>query len=148
MLFNIDLDRGVQSRSDPQTGMEVYMYWDEPGVYRSAHGTEIALAIAERCGFPIEEHLKQRRIKEALKSAHDKVMADLASSNPGANTVVEEKEGFKLVDIGYDRYQVYSPDGDVLHPQPLTLHVAKTLLDQLVPATSQPVVETNDEAEK
>lgn len=133
MIFNIDLDRGVHSRTDPVTGMEVYMYVDEPGVYRSAHGTEVSLSLAERTGFPVEEHAKKRRIQLARKSALDKVEAELALADRAEKVVTKERDGFKVVDIGYDRFRVYSPDGDLLTPEPVSLHVALTLLDELVP---------------
>lgn len=133
MIFNIDLDRGVHSRSDPGTGMEVYMYVDEPGVYRSAHGTEVNIDLARRAGFPVEEHAKKRKIQLALKAASDRVMAELAEADAGVKKVVSEKEGFQIVDLGYDRYQVLSPDGDVLNTRPLSEHEAEILLEQLVP---------------
>jgi hypothetical protein len=135
MAFNIDLDRGVHSRTDPVTGAEVYMYVNEPGVYRSAHGSEVDVALAERSGFPIEEHLKKRRVQLALQSAHDKVLLELSEADRSEKVVLMEKEGFKIVDIGYDRYQVYSPDDDLLNPQPLNKRAAVILLDQLVPGS-------------
>jgi hypothetical protein len=133
MIFNIDLDRGVQSRTDPGTNVEVYMYWDTPGVYLNAHGTEVDVALAERAGFPVEEHLKKRRYQEAVKAAQDKAIAEIADADRSEKVVTKEKGGFTIVDIGYDRYFVFSPDGDKLTPTPLNLRSAVILLDQLVP---------------
>lgn len=133
MVFNIDLDRGVISRTDPVTGMDVYMYVDEPGVYRSAHGSEVDVSLASRCGFDVTDHMKRRRIQLALAAAQDKVLAELQAADQSTKTVVKEADGFKIIDIGYDRYQVLSPDEDVLTPTPLNLRSAVILLGQLVP---------------
>jgi hypothetical protein len=138
--MKIDLDRGVHSRTDPATGMEVYMYVGqppdfrgaEPGVYRSAHGTEVDVELARRAGFPVEEHLKQRRINEALHAAHQKVMQEMADESK--KEVIREYGGFKLVDLGYSRYQVVSPDGIVLNQKGhLDKRTAEILFDELVP---------------
>lgn len=133
MLFNIDLDRGVHSRTDPGSGADVYMYVDEPGVFRNAHGTEIDVELAKRAGFPVDELLKKRRVKEALKAAEAKVLEELRVQDGREKVVVKEKEGFRIVDMGYDRYQVQDPDGDALHAAYLGLREATILLDQLVP---------------
>lgn len=133
MAFNIDLDRGVHTRSDPQTGMDVHMYVDEPGVYRSSHGNVIDTAIAARAGFPIEEQAKAKRRQDALKAAHDKVLRELDEANTGERIVLAERDGFKIIDIGYDRYMVQDPDGDNLTPKPLNKREAVVLLEELVP---------------
>lgn len=133
MAFKIDLDRGVHQRIDPNSGMDVYMYVDTPGVYLTIHGTEVDVELARRAGFPVEEQLRQRHIKEALASAQDKVLAELQAADQSMKVVVKEADGFKIIDIGYDRYQVLSPDDDVLTPSPLNLKSALILLDQLVP---------------
>ncbi len=133
MIFNIDLDRGVLSRSDPQTGMDVYMYVDEPGVYRSAHGTEVNVELAHRAGFEVDEHLKKRKVQLALASARDRVLAEMEQANTGEKVVMAERDGFKIIDIGYDRYNVLSPDGDKLNKEPLGKREAVILLEQLAP---------------
>lgn len=132
MAFNIDLDRGVHMRSHPASGMDIYMYVDDPGVYLSAHGNQVDDKLAEASGFPVEEFAKKRRIKLALAAAHDKVLQELQESE-GTHNVVAEKEGFQMVDIGMDRFQVLSPDGEALNTHPLPKHDAEILLEQLVP---------------
>lgn len=134
MIFKIDLDRGVHSRTAPDNGgMEIYMYVDTPGVYLSAHGTEVPIALAEAAGFPVAEHMKKRRLKEALEAARNEVLAKMQEADGREKVVTRDKEGFKIVDIGMDRYVVYSPDDDRLTPEPLSLMHANILLDQLVP---------------
>lgn len=135
MIFNIDLDRGVHVRTDPATGADVYMYVDEPGVYRSAHGGIVDVELARRAGFPVEEHLKQKRVREALKTAQDKVLAELQAADGREKVNVLEKGGFKVIDISYGRYNVVSPDDDQINPTPLNLRAAIILLDELNPET-------------
>lgn len=138
MAFNIDLDRGVHSRQDPQTGMDVHMYVDEPGVYRSSHGTVVDVELARRSGFPVDEQLKLRHRQQAVQAAQDKVLAELDAANLGERVVYAEREGFKVLDIGYDRFDVLSPEGDKLNKSPMGKREAVILLDQLVPPDAPP----------
>lgn len=147
MVFNIDLDRGVLSRSDPDTGMDIFMYHDKPGVFLSAHGSEVSIELARRAGFEVDKLLRERHIKEAVKAAQDKVLAEMDEADRGERVVVAEKGDFKIIDIGYDRYQVLSPDGDVLSPKPMNKREAVILLDQLVP-DADPEVEPKEEESK
>lgn len=141
MVFKIDLDRGVHQRIDPGSGMDIYMYVDTPGVYLTLHGTEVDVELARRAGFPVEEQLKKRRVQQALAAAQDRVLAELQVADQSVKVVVQEADGFKIIDIGYDRYQVLSPDDDVLTPAPLNLRSAVILLSQLVPSFIVPSVE-------
>jgi hypothetical protein len=146
MIFKIDLDKGVHSRTDPATGMEIYNYVGippdyrdaEPGVYRSAHGTEVGLELARRAGFDVDHGSKEKRVKDALLAARNKVLAELASTAGGEKVVKAEREGFKVVDLGYERYQVFSPEDDLLTPLHLGLHEALAVLDELA-GPAQPV---------
>lgn len=140
MAFKIDLDRGVHQRIDLGTGMDIYMYVDTPGVYLTLHGTEVDVELARRAGFPVEEQLKKRRVQQALVAAQDRVLAELQVADQSVKVVVKEADGFKIIDIGYDRYQVLSPDDDVLTPSPLNLRSAVILLGQLVPGFVVPEV--------
>ena len=105
MAFRIDLDRGVISRSHPSLGMDVYMYVDDPGVYLTAHGTEVALALAEQAGFEVDKYAKQHKIKVAMANAQADVLAQF---NEATTEVLVERNGFKVVDIGLGRCNVLS----------------------------------------
>lgn len=130
-MLEVDLDRGMEIHSHPSTGMDVFMYVDDPGVYLSAHGTPVSEQLAEQAGFDIERFGRERRIKQALAAAHKQIMDDF-NANGGGPKIIEEREGFKVVDIGMDRHQVMSPDGKVLNTVPLSLANAKILLEHLV----------------
>ena len=130
MAFHIDLDRGVISRSHPSLGMDVYMYVDDPGVYLTAHGTEVALALAEQAGFEVDKYAKQHKIKVAMANAQADVLAQF---NEATTEVLVERNGFKVVDIGLGRCNVLSPDGDLLNKTPVSREQAEILLKHLTP---------------
>lgn len=131
MAMKIDYDRGIHKRSVDALGLDVYMYVDTPGVYLNAHGTEVSEDIARKAGFPVDDHLKQRKLKERLAAARKKILEEADAVQE--KKVVKERRGFKIVDIGLDRYQVISPDDDVLTKQPQSKREAEIVFDQVVP---------------
>lgn len=137
MAQNIDYDRGVHIRKVENLGLDVFMYVDSPGVYLNAHGTPVTSEIAAQAGFPVEEHLKQRRIKERMASAIAKIKEEIDASE-GEQKVVNERNGFTIVDIGLGRYQVRDPDGDVLTQAPMSEQEINIVFDQLVPKDEAP----------
>lgn len=136
-MVKIDYDRGVLLRYHEGTGVEVYMYHDEPGVFLSAHGTPVAESFARQAGFEVDELMKRRRIKERMAVAMKQITDEIEIAESKA-IVVKEKGGFAIVDLGYDRYQVHSPDGDNLTPSPLSRAQSELLLDSLAPDEEVP----------
>lgn len=132
MANKIDYNRGVMFQSDAATGINVYMYLDNPGVFLSNQGTEVAPELARSAGFDVEKLTKERQLRERMSEAMKAIRAELALGEEN-KTVVVEREGFKLVDIGVGRFQVLGPDGDVLTKDPLPKEQAELLMDQLVP---------------
>ena len=139
---HIDYDRGVHIRTHHSTGVDVYMYVDTPGVYLSQHGTPVSEDMARQAGFPVDEQVKARELQRRLKAAHEAVYAEM-NAGEAAQKVVEERDGFTIVDIGLGRHVIKSPDGDQLTDIPLPLEQAQAVLAQLVPdekAPPEPVV--------
>lgn len=132
MGFNIDYNRGVMKLQDNATGVSVYMYLDDPGVYLSGQGTEVDISLARQAGFEVDKQLKQKLLKERLATAMAGIQAELETGEKD-QTVLLERDGFKLVDLGLGRHQVLSPDGDSLVPNPLPKEQATLLFEQLVP---------------
>jgi hypothetical protein len=139
MVFSIDLDRGVQMSSHPSLGIDIYMYIDDPGIYYTAHGNPISSELARAAGFDVDAFEKKHKIKLALAKANQTVL-DEFNENPGPK-LVEERDGFKIMDIGMGRHNVVGPDGDVLHKTPITLEQANILLDNLAPKPEPKPVE-------
>lgn len=132
MSREINLDDGYSIRIHPGYGMEVFMRKSEPGVFLNAHGDEVAVQIAQEAGFNTEVllHEKERRAKVSQAEAEiNKLYA-----GAGAEKVVKDRNGYSLVDIGFDRFVVRDPEGRAVNTNPVSGAVAEKLFDQLVPA--------------
>ena len=148
-MAKIDYNRGVIKRIHP-TGIEVYMYRDTPGHYLNAFGSEVGAELAKAAGFDTERYGKARLRGERMGEAMKIIEAELASG-PAEPTVVEERAGFQIVDIGLGRFRLVDPDGGVLTTTPVPREMADLLLDQLAPPPSpqaEPAVEEVEAAPK
>ena len=137
-----DLNRGMEMRRHSQTGMEVGMYFDNPGHFYTAHGSELPAEIAAECGFNVVALLGERRKREMGAKALAEI-AKLFVNDQKKFDVVEEKGPFKLVDTGQDQWDVYDGENK-LNPTPLVNAVAKGLFDRL--AAMEPKEEAADKA--
>lgn len=135
----IDFDRGVAIRNIHRTGMDVYMYIDTPGVYFARNGHEVPEAIAREAGFDIEKLGKERVKRQRLRDAYDAIERD-SDAGVSTHSVVDEKGGFRLVDIGQERYIITSADDSnvTLTAVPLPHKEAKRLWDELTKEVAAP----------
>lgn len=131
MSMKIDLDRGVEIRKDPGTGIQVYMYLSQPGRFYSAHGTEVSTDMAKACGYDVARLLRLRDRQEKMTSAMAEVDAQFADVERTENTIAEAN-GFKIVNIGGgDRCNILDPDGTKLNTRPLSEAEAQVVLSRL-----------------
>lgn len=128
MPKNIDYDRGVVKRKHP-SGLELYMYMDEPGTYRNAFGNEVEETLAKEAGFKVDSLRLAKLKKERMAEAMSQIEAELADEK---REVVKEKDGFKVVSIGLGRHIVEGPDGTSLTDTPIPKEMAETILERLV----------------
>lgn len=144
MPNKINVDRGVLICIHPASGMNVYMYKDDPGVYLNAFGSEISEQIAKEAGYDVarwgKEHIKKARMATAMKAIEKELV--LAEDEP-TQKVVEEKAGFKLISIGLGRHQVLDPDDNMLTPTAMPKEQAQLLFEALVPKTPASNVNAN-----
>lgn len=135
MSIEINLDDGYTIRVHPAYGMEVFMKKSNPGVFYNGHGDEISPQLAKEAGFPTELLLaeKERRAKVSEAEAAINKLYEGA----GTEKVVAERNGYSLVDIGFDRFQVRDPHGHPVNANPVNGEVGKKLFDQLVPSGKQ-----------
>lgn len=138
--MKIDLNRGVTIRRHASTGVQVFMYKDDPGVFLNAHGTEVDPALAASAGFDIDTLLKEKVKRERQAVAMAAIEAEF-SAGPAKSEVVRSVDGFNLVAVGLGRHKVLDPDGEELHSTPLTLEEANLLLDQLTHTQPEAPVE-------
>lgn len=123
----VDYDRGAIIMTHPGTGMDVFMYVDEPGKYMTAHLADVPDQIAREAGYDVDRLSKEklRRSRKAQASAIiDKELADEANTTEECVNVLN---GFKLVSIGMGRHNVKDPDGNVLNAHPLPKESADKL---------------------
>lgn len=134
MPNNIDYDRGVYIQVHNSTGVDVFMYVDEPGIYRNAYGTEVSADLAKEAGYDVERLGKERARFERRAAALDAIDKELEHEDARAmKEVVAEKGGFKIIAIGLGRHQLEDPDGQTLTAAPIPLEQAQVLLNRLVP---------------
>jgi hypothetical protein len=131
--FAINLDRGVLIRSVQDTGMDVYMYRDDPGVYLTAIGNEVPEKIAEQAGFNVDRFRRLRNRKLGMARAAELLDEETAlADNESQRTAVYDKDGFKVILYGLGRHIVEDPDGNNLTPgAALSLEAATRLADAL-----------------
>lgn len=127
----IDYDRGVIIRSHAISGMDVYMYVDEPGRYLTAHGTEVPEQIAKEAGYDVEKLAKDRVRKERKIQATEAIDRELSDEQNVVEDVVAERNGFKLVSIGLGRHHLKDPEGNQLTGQSLPYESGMKLLDSM-----------------
>ncbi len=115
--FVIDLDRGVIIRAIQDTGMDVFMYRDDPGVYLTAFGNVVTEEVASMAGFNIAKWRRLRNRKLGIAKAAELLDAEEALADSEAQrTIVHDKDGFKVVLLGLGRHIVEDPDGNNLTP--------------------------------
>jgi hypothetical protein len=136
-MRNIDYDRGVLIRVHAQTGMDIFMYADQPGVFLNAHGTEVTPLLAQQAGYDTDKLVKERKKRERMAEAMAKIEREMDGQDEVESKIVEERDGYKIMDIGLGRHNLVDPDGDNLNTIPLPLEQAKLLLDSLIPVKVQ-----------
>jgi hypothetical protein len=139
-IFN----RGVEIRKHAATGADIYMIVGtpatrdmpaqpaEPGIYYNGAGQRVSDSMAAEAGFPVEQHQKERRKAEALAAAGAAIDAQYAGIE-AKSEVIRERRGFKMIDIGMQRYTIHDPDGNNLTPRFVSPVIADKVFDQIVP---------------
>lgn len=134
----IDYNRGLMKRTHIKTGVDVYMYKDDPGVFLNAYGTVVSEQLARECGFETEKLGKEKLKKERMAQAMALIEAELAEAEPSNRLLVEERLGFKVMDVGKGMHILEDPDGNKLTAAPLPMEAALTLLKQMTPEYEAP----------
>lgn len=127
-MNRINLDRGVVKRIQPRSGMGIYMYKDQPGVYLTADASPVPDKLAAEAGFDVSRLAREKLRKERMAEVMKRLEAEFGDE---PEKVVFEKEGFKVASEGQGVYAVYSPDDNRLTDKPLTKKDAVSLVKQL-----------------
>lgn len=134
-MAEIDVDRGVVSRLHRETGVRVYMYYDQPGYYYDEHTHAVAETFAEAAGFPVAEHAKERYKREKMADFSAEITRRMSEAEDASNKeVLAEKGEYKILAMAYGTAIVVDGSGQKITPMPVPLEQAKGLLDALVPS--------------
>lgn len=137
----IDINRPHTMRyKDGQANFPVYMYKDEPGVYRNVFEMIVSDEVAKEAGFPVEELSKQRELTRRVAEAYDEIRKELELQE-GEEATIRERGGIRIVPFG-KHFHVKDEHGNTLSPIPLDKDSAFLLLDKLVPA-EKPIPKTS-----
>lgn len=129
---NIDYDRGVIINTHKTTGMDVFMYVDDPGKFLNAHSKAVSDELAAEAGFDVEKLGRDRVKKERKEQAVALIDAELADDKDVKEEVVAESNGYKIITTGLGRHHVVDPDGNRLTNFPVMLDVATKLMNSMV----------------
>ena len=148
MAKNIDLDRGVVIMQHT-TGVNIYMYVDEPGVFRNAFGNEVSDVLAKQAGYDVERLTRAKVKRERMAAAMASIEAELEDTGEKFKKVRAVRSGFRLVDIGLGRFYVEDPDGDNMNKVPLSREQALPLLEAMAPeGETEECIDAEDESEE
>lgn len=128
----IDYNRGVHKQKTV-TGIEVYMFLDEPGVYYSAQGSQLPEEVASEAGFPIDKWRKLRLKKERTVAFNKALEEELEIEGQATKKVIKEREGWAISTSGFGKFFIEDPDGMVISNRTLTKAEAEKIFDKLVP---------------
>lgn len=142
--MKIDYNRGVVKRIHGASGVSVYMYKDDPGVFLNQHGGPVDEALAEAAGFDVERFTKERTRKDRLAEAERLINEELGLSK--GRKVVETRAGYSLVDVGAAGFVIEDPDGLVLTPAPVSDEVAKSVFTQMAGPAEKPKSKGSEQA--
>lgn len=133
-------DRGILKRHHP-AGLEIYMFLDTPGVFLNAHGTEIDPSLAAEAGFPTEDLLKEKARRERIADATARIDEQFAVD--GKRDVIDEVNGYKIVQLGSRGHQIFDADDNLLTPGKfLSVEDAKRIASKM--KSAQPAKKKNE----
>lgn len=144
----IDYDRGALIMVHPGTGMDVFMYVDQPGVYMNAHGHAVADNIAREAGYDVEKLGKERVRRERIAAASAAIDQEFHDTKDQDDIVVRCVDGWKLVSFGFGRHNVVDPDGNVLNKMPLSLEMGEKLFASFAPQVEEKKEESGNKKSK
>jgi hypothetical protein len=135
----IDRNRGGVQRSTP-SGIKVFEYSDEPGVYYTMKGVPVSDEIASEARFDVEAGRKERRRRELYDEAREKAdrqveeemeKIDQDGGAPATNVPPPAGTNLSMVHRGGGRYEIQDPEGNSVLDGTLTKKEAKAFLAEM-----------------
>jgi hypothetical protein len=132
MPVGIDVNRGVEIRRERSTGVRVYMYQSEPGVYLNAFGKPISEAFAAKAGFPTAVYARKRIAREKIADFTQKMRDEMDVEDlTEGKTKLAEANGYIVFEMPFGNAIVVSDEGEQLTPTPIAAPQALELLAAL-----------------
>lgn len=125
----IDVNRGVSIRMIPGSDIKVFMYKDEPGVFRNAYGTVVDEKLARKAGYPTERLAKMRQRNLEVEKVKARLEAELEIRTTGEDYA--ERNGYKVIAYENGCAHLLDPEGNRYNDVPMPLELAMELLDDL-----------------
>ncbi len=139
MTDGIDVNRGVMIQKHPSMGL-VYMYIDEPGVFRNTFGKEVPEKVAKQAAFDVEtlgkERIKRERMSEAMTAIEIELELAITADE---ETILWERGGYRVVKLSLGKAYLFDDENNKLTPIAIPQEEAKLLLDHLVPEEKEKV---------
>lgn len=136
----VDVDRGAMCCIH-RSGMTVWMYLDDPGVYFDDHLALVPDAVAKEAGFNVERNRKLRIRNEELKRV--RAVMDEKLQIDSTTQIMAESGRYRLEQYENGMARVVTDDGP-LFSTPMTFSIAEALFKSL---TENPVAGTEGEKE-
>lgn len=130
--MKIDLDRGVSIRVHG-SGMRIYMYKDEPGVFYDPTGGRVKPELAAEAGFNVEELTRERKKLAALAAAKRRIDEEFATAEDDMRSILSVDTGHEVRHLGFGNYAVFDASGRQLTKRAMTKAQATALLEGLIP---------------
>lgn len=130
MSKEIDYRRGVRKRVHPASGVEIFMYKDQPGVFLNAFGKEVGEDIAHQAGYNVDKLKRAKLRQERMELARQTIEEELEASTD-ERRVVYEVGDYVLVDVGEGRTYIEDVDGNRYVGTPMPFEQAKTVVDSM-----------------
>ena len=131
-MNRIDIDRPTTIRKHKDSGMYVYMYKDEPGVYLSQHGDVLPEKIGALVGFDVKRLAKERDRREKMAEFSAKVSKELALAEASDEPdIVATRGDYSVIALPGGHANVVSGSAGKLNQTPLSMPLAMELLGAL-----------------
>lgn len=106
------------------TGFLTYASKVNRGHYFAPTGQPVSVEVARAAGFDVDADMIAKDRQERLAKVTAEINQEIQSA---PQTVLEEKDGYALVDIGLGRANVTDPEGRSLNPRPMSVAEATKL---------------------
>lgn len=127
-MIGVDLNRGVTMKKEPESGIRVCMYKDQPGVFLDMKGGILPESFAKKAGFDIKELDKQKKYNKALAGARDALNEEY--SGIAEQEVLIEQGSFKAIAAAYGHADIFR-DGEKMNTVAIKAKEAVELVKQL-----------------